>query len=153
VKIIEVLVKIAKKFNENDIEWAVGASLLLYFHDIVKEPHDIDIIIDKKDEAIVLKIMKELGNEKEIKDVKNYKTGVFHKFNIENVGIDIIGEFIIILENEEYLHPFPIKNKEYILVDNTKIYLDSLLNWVETYNAMGDPKKRVNLIENHLKNK
>ena len=153
MKIIEVLVKIAKKFNENDIEWAVGASLLLYFHDIVKEPHDIDIIIDKKDEAIVLKIMKELGNEKEIKDVKNYKTGVFHKFNIENVGIDIIGEFIIILENEEYLHPFPIKNKEYILVDNTKIYLDSLLNWVETYNAMGDPKKRVNLIENHLKNK
>jgi len=153
VKIIDVLVRIAKKFNENDIDWAVGASLLLYFHDIVKEPHDIDIVIDKKDEAIVQKIMNELGNEKKSKDVKNYRTGVFHKFNIDNIEIDIIGEFIIILENEEYLHPFPIKNKEYILIDNTKIHLDSLLNWVNTYNAMGDPKKRVSLIERYLKNK
>jgi len=153
MKIIDVLVKIAKKFNENDIEWALGASLLLYFYDIVEEPHDIDIVIDKKDEDIVLKIMNELGDEKESKVVKNYRTGVFHKFNIDNIGIDIIGEFIIILENEEYLHPFPTKNKEYILVDNTKIYLDSLESWLNTYKAMGDPKKRVNLIKNYMKNK
>ncbi len=41
-KKIELLQKIAHRFNEANIEWALGASMLLYFKGIISEFHDID---------------------------------------------------------------------------------------------------------------
>jgi hypothetical protein len=151
MKLLDVLEKIAKEFNENDITWALGASLLLYFYDIIEKPNDIDIIIDPKDEDIIIKIMNKLGNELSVEDVKKYKTGVFHKFYIEEVEIDIIGDFNILVENGYYIHPFPTKNGKIIKINETEIYLDDLLTWVDTYEAMGDPKGRVDLILKYLK--
>ena len=40
-KKIELLQKIAHRFNEANIEWALGASMLLYFKGILSEFHDI----------------------------------------------------------------------------------------------------------------
>ena len=39
-KKIELLQKIAHQFNEANIEWALGASMLLYFKGIISEFHD-----------------------------------------------------------------------------------------------------------------
>ena len=43
-KKIELLQKIAHRFNEANIEWALGASMLLYFKGILSEFHDIDSV-------------------------------------------------------------------------------------------------------------
>ena len=48
-KKIELLQKIAHRFNEANIEWALGASMLLYFKGIISEFHDIDLMISDHD--------------------------------------------------------------------------------------------------------
>lgn len=48
-KKIELLQKIAHRFNEANIEWALGASMLLYFKGILSEFHDIDLMVSVHD--------------------------------------------------------------------------------------------------------
>ena len=48
-KKIELLQKIAHRFNEANIEWALGASMLLYFKGIISEFHDIDLMVSVHD--------------------------------------------------------------------------------------------------------
>ena len=48
-KKIELLQKIAHRSNEANIEWALGASMLLYFKGIISEFHDIDLMVSVHD--------------------------------------------------------------------------------------------------------
>ncbi|HKL43589.1 MAG TPA: hypothetical protein VJ962_13500 [Clostridia bacterium] len=150
MKLVDVLLELASRFNEKSITWAVGGSLLLYFYDILEEPKDIDIIIAPEDKETVFRILKTIGKELETKEVSNYKTGVFGKFNVDGIEVDIIGDFYISVSDGYYLHPFSSKNLKVVKRNNETIYLDSLENWLKTYEAMGDPKKRVELIKQFL---
>ena len=58
-KKIELLQKIAHRFNEANIEWALGASMLLYFKGIISEFHDIDLMISVHDAEQVRTILSE----------------------------------------------------------------------------------------------
>lgn len=152
MKILNVLEKVAKKFNEKNVEWSIGGSLLLYFYSIVDSPSDIDIVINPKYSEVVIEIMNDLGRElKDIKDVPNYKTEVFSKYYVDNIEIDIIGNFKILSKDEVYVHKFDFNNSIIKKLNKTNIYLDSLENWAITYGKMGDPKNRVNLIKSYLK--
>lgn len=44
-----VLQKMAAEFNKDDLLWAIGASLLLYFKGVTEMSHGIDIVVDEKD--------------------------------------------------------------------------------------------------------
>ena len=48
-KKMNVLQKIAAEFNKDNLLWAIGASLLLYFKGVAEVFHDIDIMVDEKD--------------------------------------------------------------------------------------------------------
>lgn len=150
MKLIDVLTDLASRLNNEGVTWAVGGSLLLYFYDILEEPKDIDLVIDPKDKEVVFKILRNSGEELETKEVPNYKTGVFGKFNVDGIEVDIIGDFYIKVSNGYYLHPFSSKNLEIVKRNDKTIYLDSLDNWLKTYEAMGDPKKRVEMIKQFL---
>ena len=147
---IIVLKKIAKLFNEKNIRWAIGGSTLLYFYDILENPNDLDIIINPNDKNKVFNILDKLGESVESEPVRNYKTGVFKKYYIQDVEVDIIGDFYIKTKDGYYLHPFDQSKANKKIVDDIIIYLDSLSHWKKTYKIMGDPKKRVILIENYL---
>lgn len=153
MKLVDILLEIAEIFNKENVTWAVGGSLLLYFHEILEGPKDIDIIIQPEDKKTVFEILRTMGEEQEIKDVSNYKTGVFGKFDVKGIEVDIIGDFYIKVSDGYYLHPFKSKNRKAIEKNGVKIYLDSIENWLSTYKAMGDPKGRVELIKNYLINK
>ncbi len=60
-KKIELLQKIAHRFNEANIEWALGASMLLYFKGIISEFHDIDLMVSVHDAEQVRTILSEMG--------------------------------------------------------------------------------------------
>jgi hypothetical protein len=150
MKLVDVLLDIASQLNKKNINWAVGGSLLLYFYDILEKPKDIDIIIAPEDKEAVFQILKSNAEELPTKEVSNYKTGVFGKFNVDGVEVDIIGDFYIKVSDGYYLHPFSPKDLKIVEINNQKIYLDSLENWLNTYEAMGDPKKRVELIKQFL---
>ncbi len=61
-KKIELLQKIAHRFNEANIEWALGASMLLYFKGIISEFHDIDLMVSVHDAEQVRTILSEMGD-------------------------------------------------------------------------------------------
>lgn len=44
-KKIELLQKIAHRLNEAHVQWALGASMLLYFKRITPVFHDIDLLV------------------------------------------------------------------------------------------------------------
>lgn len=60
-KKIELLQKIAHRLNEVHVQWALGASMLLYFKGITSEFHDIDLMVADHDAECVRRILSEMG--------------------------------------------------------------------------------------------
>lgn len=58
-KKIELLQKIAHRLNEAHVQWALGASMLLYFKGITSEFHDIDLMVADHDAECVRTILSE----------------------------------------------------------------------------------------------
>ena len=56
-KKIELLQKIAHRLNEAHVQWALGASMLLYFKGITSEFHDIDLLVSEHDAECVSRIL------------------------------------------------------------------------------------------------
>lgn len=50
---ISLLKRIAHRLNEAQVEWCLGASMMLYFKEIVSEFHDIDLMISVDDVEVV----------------------------------------------------------------------------------------------------
>ena len=58
---LELLKRIAHRFNEARIEWALGASLMLFLKGIVSEFHDIDLMVSVQDAERAKAILSEMG--------------------------------------------------------------------------------------------
>ena len=58
---IVVLKRIAHRFNEAGLIWALGASMLLYFKHITPEFHDIDLMVADDDADRARQILCEMG--------------------------------------------------------------------------------------------
>lgn len=139
---LEVLKKVASKFNKNKIRWAVGASLLLYFKNIAETFNDIDIVIDEKDVDKAKEILLSLGTMKERDSNEGYKTKCFLEFIIDNVELDIMAGFTIIHEGRDFY--FPLIEDEItktIKIKEENIPLHSVKAWRNYYYLMGRTKK------------
>ena len=58
---IQLLLRIAHRLNEAHVEWALGASMLLYFKGITSDFHDIDLMVADRDAECVRTILSEMG--------------------------------------------------------------------------------------------
>ena len=58
---IQLLLRIAHRLNEAHVEWALGASMLMYFKGITSEFHDIDLMVADCDAECVRTILSEMG--------------------------------------------------------------------------------------------
>ena len=58
---IQLLLRIAHRLNEAGVEWALGASMLLYFKGITSDFHDIDLMVADRDAECVRTILSEMG--------------------------------------------------------------------------------------------
>jgi hypothetical protein len=100
--ILAVLEKIAHAFNAAEIHWAVGASMLLYFHGITDVFHDIDLMMDIKDTAESEILLKELGAVKmPIPASNTFKNKYFAKWKLQGTGIDVMAGMIIVCNGKE----------------------------------------------------
>jgi len=147
---LKVLKLIANKFNENNIHYAVGASVLLYFKGIVNEFHDLDILIDVNDSDRVKDILNQLGTLKYTPSNSNFNTKTFLQYVVDGVDIDIIGGFIIVKDGIDYDCSLQETIDDYVYLDEIKIPLDTLDNWYKYYKLMGRDN-RVKLIEEYKK--
>ena len=149
-KKIDLLCKIANLFNEEEITWAVGASLLLYFEGITDNFNDIDIMVLEKDVVKAKSILLSLGKLCQPNLKSQYTTKHFYEFIIDEVDIDLMAGFGIVYDEKVYDCSLKeeqiIKHKE---INDALIPLQSVELWREYYRLMKRDKK-VEMIDSKL---
>lgn len=147
---IELLKKIAHRFNACGVTWALGASMLLYFKGIAPDFHDIDLMISTSDVEQVRSILSEIGTLQPPNPNPKYHTKAFLEFVIDAMDVDIMAGFSILCDGK--LYDCSLQKEqivEYLTLDGEKIPLQSPQLWCEYYRLMGRPAK-VEMIETAL---
>lgn len=147
---LEVLKNIATKFNNLNITWALGASMLLYFKGIINSFNDIDIMVANDDVHLVNEILINIGELKAPNPNYKFKTKTFLEFIVNGVEIDVMAGFTIV-NNNELIDCSLQKNQivEFYNLDKVLIPLQSLDLWCKYYQLMGRNDK-VEMIKNYL---
>ena len=139
---LSVLSSIAKRFHENHITWAVGASALLYFHGLLPDFHDLDLMVEDRDALRARDILQAMGASHPSAQEARYRTKYFFEFVIGGVEVDLMGGFAILKNG--VLHNCsldPSRITESVTVNGQLIPLDSLRAWRGYYALMGREAK------------
>jgi len=149
-----VLAKVARKINEKNITWAVGASVLLNHHNLIENPRDIDILVAEEEIEAIHSVLIELGDKVSIESKKPFLTKYFYHYIVEGVEIDVMGAFKIQHEDGVYELEFDrasITSKENI--NGVDVPFSSLEDWFVLYQLIPGREKKVELIQDELKEK
>ena len=151
--LLNTLSYIGEKLNNNNINWAVGGSILLNHYNLINVIHDIDLLIDCKDIEKADMILSNLGFKKTKDKNSNYSTKYFYEYIIKNVDVDVMAGFTINHSLGKYEYILDLKaitNFKYI--NNVKIPLTALEDWYILYQLIPGREYKVNLIEKYLIN-
>ena len=134
---LAVLCKLAEEFNRQNLLWAVGASLLLYFKGYVDDFSDIDLMVADEDALKMEHILENVGMKLPT-DKGSFETKHFRKFVVDSVEIDMIGGFAIVKDGKVY--DCDLKESQimdWTEVNGQKIPLQSVEVWRKYYDMMG----------------
>ena len=138
---LRVLAKMAGAFRQQNLIWAVGASLLLYLKGYVDDFNDIDIMVADTDAVKMENILKTMGSlQPSTRDI--YETKHFSEFIIDGVDVDMMGGFAIVRDGKVYdcdLNPSQITQS--VELNGQKIPLHSVALWRTYYALMGRDQK------------
>ena len=142
---IRLLKRIAHRLNEAQVEWCLGASMMLYFKGIVSEFHDIDLMISVEDVEVVKSILSEMGKlcPSDHEPNSMYQTKCFMEY--------VMAGFAIVREGEIYdcsLCKDQITDQ--LMLDGEVIPMQSPRLWCRYYRLMGRSAK-ADMIEKALK--
>ena len=147
---IAVLKRIARRFNEAGLVWALGASMLLYFKQITSEFHDIDLMVADEDAARARQLLCEMGTLQPPNPSSQYKTKCFMEFIIDGVDVDVMAGFAIVANGQT--HNCALQKEqivETLTLDGEIIPLQSAALWRGYYALMGRSAK-VEMIDRYL---
>ena len=96
------------------VQWALGASMLLYFKGITSALHDVDLMVADHDAECVRTILLEMGELRPSDPVPNpmYRTKTFMEFLIESIEADVMAGFAIVHEGTVMIAPC-VKNRSW----------------------------------------
>ena len=149
---ISLLKRIAHRLNEAQVEWCLGASMMLYFKGIVSEFHDIDLMISVDDVEVVKTILSEMGTPYPSDHEPNpmYQTKCFMEYVIDEIDVDVMAGFAIVRDGEIYdcsLCKEQITDQR--MLDDEVIPMQSPRLWCRYYRLMGRSAK-ADMIEKAL---
>ena len=141
---IQLLLRIVHRLNEAGVEWALGASMLLYFKGITSNFHDIDLMVADCDTECVRTILSEMGESCPSDSIPNpvYRAKNFMEFLIDSVEVDVMAGFAIVkdgkvfdcaLRKEQIVEKMPLETEV--------IPLQSPSLWCKYYRLMGRTEK------------
>ncbi|WP_024615295.1 nucleotidyltransferase family protein [Clostridium sp. Ade.TY] len=146
-----LLSDIGKKFNKEGILWAVGASIVLNYYNLIENPNDIDILVSLKDIEKADNILKEMGIKKEYKKTEDYSTEYFYEYVIENIDIDVMSGFKINHKDGVFEYIFDEKSIDNVMqINGENIPLTSLEDWYVIYQLIEGREYKVQKIEKYL---
>ena len=138
---LNVLSKLAAEFNKENLVWAVGASLMLYFKGYVDSFNDLDLMVSAEDAEKMEAILSSFGSLQPSTKA-NFETKHFRKFMVDGVEVDMIGGFAIVSGGR--VHDCDLKPKqiaEHVTVNGQEIPLHSVALWRTYYALMGRDSK------------
>lgn len=142
-KKVDVLSMIARRLIEHEIMFAVGGSMMLWFHGIVQDFDDIDLMIKATDCEQVMTLLMGLGTMQTADPKRMYMTSCFLEFAIDGVAIDIIGGFAINTPKQCLSFVFDERAiEEIVMVRQLAIPLARLSDWLTYYELMGREDKQ-----------
>ncbi|MDD6077901.1 MAG: hypothetical protein ACI3XD_05485 [Oscillospiraceae bacterium] len=145
---LDVLSRIAERLNADGVNWAIGASLLLYFKGIADSFNDIDILVVEEYVEKLKKALLTMGEMQPPNPNKQYKSRHFYEFVIDGVDVDVMAGFIIVKDGKEYDCSFTQDLIfEHVDVNGQKIPLQAVSDWRRYYDLMGRDEK-VAMIDN-----
>lgn len=148
---LDTLVNIAETLNEHGICWGLGASSMLYFHGLVDNPRDIDIMVDEADALKASAILSAMATWVRTDDGRGkYATRYFFEMEIDKQAVDLIGGYRIL--RNDWIYDFPSLRDcglESVELWTAQIPLTPIEDWYVAYLVMGDPKARAALIEDY----
>lgn len=152
---MDILLKIANFLEENEINWALGASYVLYFNGIDIIPNDIDLFVCEKSFEKVREYFLNYGEEIFKEDKNNiYNTQKFTSVKIGDTEIDLMSNLYIYHNEGEYRYIFDeISIDKKVEIGNTVINVMALEDWYILYQLIPGREEKVKTIYNILKNK
>ncbi len=137
-----VLSQIAHMLNENQVLWAVGGSMLLYFKGKTDVFHDIDLMVGEKDIEKVKQLLLSLGKLLPKNPNNQYKTKHFLEFSIDGIDVDVMAGLVIVKNGEDYDCSLLAEQiAEHISLNGEHIPLQALSDWKRYYELMGRTEK------------
>ncbi len=147
-----ILKEIARRFNNENITWGVGASLMLTFYGLNEGANDIDISVTMTDIDRANSILSDMGQKKERINNSDYSTKYFYEYEINGIDIDVMGGLRINHDEGNYNFEFDQSSvTKYKIIDDIKIPLVSLEDWYVLYQLIPNREKKVKTIEDYLK--
>ncbi|SCJ89647.1 Uncharacterised protein [uncultured Clostridium sp.] len=144
---------IGEKFNNSNILWAVGASILLNQYDLIETPNDIDIFVDVKDIDRADEILKSIGSKKLYEKTTTYSTKYFYEYVVNKIDIDVMAGFAVNYNNGVYRYIFDENSiGDYRIINNTKIPFTTLEDWYVIYQLIPKREAKVKMIEEYILN-
>lgn len=148
-----VLLKIAKRLNQENILWGVGDSMLLWCYELLEEYNKISIIIAEKDIGKVDTLLSDLATRTQEEKTCFYDSVFFRQYQIEGITIEVISGLIICNHERIYRYSFDEKSlPHYTRIGEEKIPLTTLEEWYVLYSIMPQGESRAKLIENYFDN-
>lgn len=145
---------IGEKFNDSNIIWAVGASILLNQFGLIDKPNDIDVFVDIKDIERADEILKSMGEKKKWEKTATYSTKYFYEYIIEGIDVDVMAGFVVNHSKGVFEYIFDYKSiSEFKLINGVNIPFTSLEDWYVIYQLIPNREPKVNLIEKYLLSK
>jgi hypothetical protein len=149
--LFDTLVEIARALNQAGAHWGVGASVLLYYCDLVNEPHDIDILTSEHDVETVAATLSGLGLEKPGEPGDLYSTSHFLQYAVNGTDVDVMAGLAIKHTNGTYVLPFDDGSVTMRRnMGGVTIPFTSLEDWYVLYQLIPGREEKVKLIEDHM---
>ena len=150
---LAILTKIANELNAEGITWAIGSSSLLYLKGLVDEFNDFDLFVKLEDTNRLIAIFDRLGKRQpDRNDAINFSTTHFLEYIVDDLEIDIMADFGIKYQGQEYIYPVEQYIVETYDLNGTKIPMTSLKMWQECYRLMGRVAK-ADLLDEYFEDK
>ncbi|NCC85063.1 MAG: hypothetical protein EOM03_13185 [Clostridia bacterium] len=148
---LDVLSRIAVRFQEAEVIWALGASFLLYYHGLVEAPHDIDLMVERGSIEKADAILRQLGDKQEPEQNPLYGTDYFYEYVIDGVEVDVMAGLQIKHREGCFVYRFDAK-----AVDGTwqlgagAIPLGAPEDWYVLYQLMPGREAKADSLDHYL---
>ncbi|WP_297438176.1 hypothetical protein [uncultured Clostridium sp.] len=142
---------IGQIFNDSNIVWGVGASILLNQFGLADSPNDIDIHVHIKDIHKVDEILKSIGTKKKQEKTDSYSTKYFYEYIVNGIDIDVMARLAINHINGVFEYIFDENSiSQFISIDKISIPFTSLEDWFVLYQLIPNRDAKVKIIEDYL---